>query len=137
MVCDGGVRGQSAGVRAQRRARFDDPRQCPQVRERCDGVVVRGQPAQSGRLQKSQLHSIALERLDFDEICFPPAGYRLSSFDPTLCLRDDDDPPRALGLFAVAQKDGLKQLADDDEFAGLDAFRRVDHQHVLRIHCGV
>src|SRR3546814_9724623 len=25
----------------------------------------------------------------------------------------------------------------DDELAGLDAFRRVDDQHVLRLHCGV
>jgi hypothetical protein len=57
---------------------------------------------------------------------FPPAEYRLFAFDPALRLRDDDDPPRTHGLFAIIRQDGLKQLADDDEHAGLDAFRGVD-----------
>src|SRR3546814_3409636 len=79
-------------------------------------------------------HSIALERFDLNGMRFPPAEYRLVAFDPTLRLHDDDDPPSALGLFAVTRQDGLKQFADDDELAGLDAFRRVDDQQTGRAH---
>jgi hypothetical protein len=60
----------------------------------------------------------------------PTAVYRLFAFDPALRLRDDDDLPRALGLFAVTRQNSLKQLADDDELVGLDALRRVDDQYV-------
>ncbi|MOA41609.1 hypothetical protein D3C78_1635860 [compost metagenome] len=95
---------------------------------------MRGQPAQGGRKLKRQLYSIALERFDLNQMRFPPAEYRLFAFSPTLRLRDDDDPPRPLGLFAVIRQEGLKQPADDDELAGLDVFRRVDDQHIFWLH---
>ncbi|MNV66931.1 hypothetical protein D3C71_1597070 [compost metagenome] len=98
---------------------------------------MRDQPAQAGRWQKRQLHSIALERLDLDQMRFSSTEYRRFAFGPTLRLRDDDDPPRTLSLVAVIRQNSLKQVADDDELAGLDAFRRVDDQHVLRPHRGV
>ena len=44
-VGDAGVRCQSAGVGPQRRACLNDPRQCPQVRQRRDGIVMCDQPA--------------------------------------------------------------------------------------------
>src|SRR5690606_28549107 len=90
-----------------------------------------------GRLQKRQLHSVALERLDLDEMRFPSAEYGLFAFDPTLSLRHDDDSPRGLSLFAVIWQDVLKQPTDDRELAGLDALRRIDDQYVLRLHSGV